>query len=233
MNVDPEVILDPSPASSEKDFKLQGTRLQNRQKKPTHKASSSSQKAAESKSPDKLDIGSLEAPDQQEEDEQELALGFSRTHHRNIAAFKLVYEGKLVNKDGTPMSMALCNITNNLSYSSSISTTRFPTLLQNTCLYDLIKQRALSLSECWVLQGFPHPERQEAEADMCGVGFPFSSLVVSPAGNVDEVLTMNQQRSVLGNGMHVAQVGAWVVYNVASVRFVAPSALAATPPRNE
>jgi hypothetical protein len=87
-----------------------------------------------------------------------------------------------------------------------------PTLLQRSRLYDIVQQRPVAPPQHWLMQGFPYP--CEASGDFAQRFFPFLQLI----GDGPDVLTEAEQRQLTGNGMHVAQIGAWFLYNLACVR---------------
>ena len=110
--------------------------------------------------------------------------------------------------------MAVVNLANTSVY-GTISTETIPTLLRNSCLYDLVSDKPVKLSTYWLAQGYPHP------AVACGseLRHPFGHLLsptdTNGGGDGDEPLSENEQRVLLGNGMHVAMVGSWLVYCLA------------------
>jgi hypothetical protein len=87
-----------------------------------------------------------------------------------------------------------------------------PTLLKRSRLYDIVQQRLAAPAQHWLMQGFPYP--CDASGDFSQRFFPFLQLVVDSP----DVLTEAEQRQLTGNGMHVAQIGSWFLYNLACVR---------------
>ena len=88
-----------------------------------------------------------------------------------------------------------------------------PALLQNTLLYEMVTDRPIAVSECWLVQGFARP---------CMVGVPseLSACFACPdmlANSAEEVgqdgkVPLAVQRSIIGNSMHRAAVGHWILY---------------------
>lgn len=111
------------------------------------------------------------------------------------------------------VSTALVNLSNVGSYAHVYSEC-FPTLLKSSKLYDMVRDRTVGMAELWLAHGFPHPS-------IAGVSehhayFPCSRLV-DPANA--ECLTVASQRNLLGNSMHVAQMGAWFLYVLSGIKY--------------
>ena len=133
----------------------------------------------------------------------------------------------LCSADGTTFEKEVClvNIAQKASCDPTFGIRTLQTLQQTTRLYDLVSQRTVSLPELWLMMGFVHP----ACFDEIGVGvdsgvlanrFPFPSLVRGAHANTDgapPVLTADQQRQLLGNGMHVACIEAWIIHSIVSL----------------
>ena len=85
-----------------------------------------------------------------------------------------------------------------------------PALLRKSRLYDMVSKRLLSTDETWLVQGFPRPEMRGVP-DELAAEFPFPSILpeVGKVGRITRV----QEQSLLGNSMHVAQVGQWILYS--------------------
>ena len=109
-------------------------------------------------------------------------------------------------------------------------------LTKRSCLDDLAKDQALPMSSYFLIQGIPHPAAVGATAEVLE-RFPFPALVDphaktnSPEANhkVAEVegiagvcgLTSGSIRGLTGNGMHWAQISAWMLHTLA--RAIAPA----------
>lgn len=107
--------------------------------------------------------------------------------------------------------MAVVDITQNADYVRCCSTHVFPTLLTESVLYDLLRNRRVTCAEHWLVQGFaqagvPHiPPR-------CSKYFPFPSLVFG--GSSREKLRIDEQRQLTGNAMHWAAIASWFAFNL-------------------
>ena len=111
------------------------------------------------------------------------------------------------------VSTALVNLSNVGSFAHVYSEC-FPTLLESSKLYDMVRDRPVEMAELWLAHGFPHPK-------IPGVSeyhayFPCPRLV-DPANA--ECLTVASQRTLLGNSMHVAQMGAWFLYALSGIEY--------------
>ena len=111
------------------------------------------------------------------------------------------------------LQRCFCDINQNSDF-SHLKTTVMPALLRNTILYDMMQRRPLSVAECWLIQGLPHPDvaqiNNEAKA-RC----PFASLISSQSANTLAILW---QGDLQGNMMHWAQIGLWYIFNMVDTR---------------
>ena len=86
-------------------------------------------------------------------------------------------------------------------------------------MFSMSLGRPLYLSELWLCQGFPHPACTAISERLRGY-FPFPNLVADTGDTGhDEVqrLSANGQRDLIGNSMHWAQLGSWLLYCLAFV----------------
>ena len=73
-----------------------------------------------------------------------------------------------------------------------------PVVTRNSRLFDMVMGRELSMPMCWFLMGWSHPSAR----------IPLGLKTRMPwAAEFLNTLTQQQQRAVLGNGMHAVQVG--------------------------
>ena len=107
--------------------------------------------------------------------------------------------------------VAMCDVTQFATHRAiSLS---MPALLQHTLLYEMVTDRPIAVSECWLVQGFARP---------CMVGVPseLSACFACPdmlANSAEEVgqdgkVSLAVQRSIIGNSMHRAAIGHWILY---------------------
>ena len=85
-----------------------------------------------------------------------------------------------------------------------------PCILCKSEMFDLVSQSRLGVQQVWLAQGFPHPGARSELGSLVEL-FPFDLEDVA-------ALTDQEQKGLLGNCMHVAQIGAWFLYNVACSR---------------
>ena len=112
---------------------------------------------------------------------------------------------ELCQTDGAwSVETAIVNIANHATY-GTIETNGIPTLLTNSKLYDLVGDKPVEMAAYWLAQGFAHPEVE------CGstVRHPFATVLCPDSSGH---LSLNEQRVLLGNGMHVAMVGSFFLY---------------------
>ena len=116
---------------------------------------------------------------------------------------------------GDQPDMAVVNLQNTASYDTRVSTVRFPRLLTSSMLFDLVKNRQLQLCECWLLQGFPHPDLHDFFPAVSVSNFPCRALVCNSGGQSSEMLSSSEQRFLLGTSMHANCITSWLFYNLA------------------
>ena len=117
--------------------------------------------------------------------------------------------------------MALANLQQNDDFWKSLPTEMFPSLLPRNVLFDLKRMRVVAVFEQWLCHGWPHTACQDASE--IAHRFPCLALVRSPSGTDGEAtdfLTLEEQKELIGIGMHVAALSAWVLHNVAGSHFV-------------
>ena len=89
-----------------------------------------------------------------------------------------------------------------------------PTLLRHSLLFDLVRRNTLTVAEAWLVQGFPHPDVHSL-ADFAADSFPFIGPMQSADGESNsQRLPIRRQLSLIGNSMHRAAVGHWILYNI-------------------
>ena len=109
--------------------------------------------------------------------------------------------------------MALGNVSQNDSYWGRLATVLFPSVLPRAVYYDFVRDRAITISEVWLSMGWPHPDYASLGEDTAF--FPYPSLVSMTSQNR---LSLNAQRALLGNGMHLAAIGSWYFYQHRTTR---------------
>ena len=81
-----------------------------------------------------------------------------------------------------------------------------PALLRKSVLYELVNGQLLDAKNHWIVPGIPCP---------CfgtnSEGFPFRSLLEDGA----DCLTPEEMKTLTGNSMHWAQIGAWFMFSIA------------------
>ena len=105
----------------------------------------------------------------------------------------------------------MVNVANGPGY-GTISTRSLPTLVRNSTSYDMMSDKPLLVACSWLAQGFPHPCLQ----DRCQQRHPFGQMLNDDADGKAK-LSINAQRGLIGNGMHIAAVGTWLLYTLACV----------------
>jgi hypothetical protein len=103
------------------------------------------------------------------------------------------------------MPVAIVNLVQTAGYMQGRLQTRAPALLRGSCLYDLVSDKEVLPIQHWLIQGFPVPGFVDEELS---ANFPFPSLL---PGHKDP-LHDKEVRTLTGNSMHVAAVGAWVLF---------------------
>ncbi len=87
-----------------------------------------------------------------------------------------------------------------------------PALLPRSIYFDLVRWRLICTLEEWLIHGYPHPDVPEL-ADIARERFPCVALVQKDSSTR---LALKDQRKLLGNGMHVAQVGIFFLHSLGS-----------------
>eukprot|EP00971_Amphidinium_carterae_P350885 6491789-Amphidinium_carterae.2 len=92
---------------------------------------------------------------------------------------------------------ALANITQTSEWSKQHCTdgSPAPALLRRSLLVDMVSSRALTIEELWLVQGYAHPL----------VHAPMRAKDAFLLADALESLTRAQQKSLLGNAMHLGQ----------------------------
>ena len=137
----------------------------------------------------------------------------------------LAVKSGLVDGSKWRVDVALANLAQLAEFMKVVNTTAAPAILRKSILFDLVTNSRLLVSELWLLQGFPHPAHvQDMSPEDIDRRIPFYRLLLPPRGLHDDndddgtsdfaSLTLRQQMSAVGNLMHPAQVGAWVLFNI-------------------
>ena len=100
-------------------------------------------------------------------------------------------------------------------------TKQTPTLLRKSTLYDMISQRPLLPLEYFLIQGYPHPDTGIISEEL-RAQFPFADAL--------SILAPHEVTSLMGNGMYLAQAGAWLLWNMVPGLADASSEAAALDP---
>ena len=139
----------------------------------------------------------------------------NKSQRRNADAFLSLAAGRgilLENEGGAGADtrVAIANVTNTPMFSNQISSRVAPALLRNSFLYELVRDSPVSIIEYWLIMGYPHPSlaHQGLDTDMFGNGHPVAQSLY------DESFTIKEQKCLLGNGMHVAQIGCFQLYRL-------------------
>ncbi|CAE8668378.1 unnamed protein product [Polarella glacialis] len=112
---------------------------------------------------------------------------------------------------------ALVSVTQTSCHNPTISTNSVQTLLRKTLLHDLVQNKQVTTAEMWLIQGFPRPGLQGV-SELVSAKFPFPAAIAIHPSQVgaDSKLTVQQERSLIGNSMHVAQVGHFLLHSALS-----------------
>ena len=93
----------------------------------------------------------------------------------------------------------------------------FPTLLRKSYLYELVTESEILPAQHLLIQGFPVPGLvSEANSAF----FPFASLLNVTSSECVSQLTDVELRSLAGNSMHWAALGAWLLFGWSSTHVV-------------
>lgn len=96
-----------------------------------------------------------------------------------------------------------------------IDTQMMPTLLPGSVLVDLCRERVIFAAEMWIMHGYPHPDFAQVSPSAARL-FPCPELVqADQTCSKADHFNSAEQRRLVGNSMHWAQVGAWFLYNAA------------------
>ena len=101
--------------------------------------------------------------------------------------------------------MAIVNIAQTAGYSGQIVVDgdSWPALLRRSAFVDMVRCRAITLSELWLIQGFGHPDWAEV---------PIRAKAAFALRSCVHELPRNSQRTLLGNSMHLGQIGSWLLW---------------------
>ena len=61
------------------------------------------------------------------------------------------------------VDMCVVNVQQNDNYFKKLGTEVMPTLMRKSLLWDLVRERAVSVAEGWLIQGVPHPDVVELD----------------------------------------------------------------------
>ena len=108
--------------------------------------------------------------------------------------------------------VALVNVRASASYSKSIAQRHAPALLTRSLLYDMRRDRIITIPELFLIQGQPHPHALPLDSSEVELfSFPIELFRQDPIGK-PLVLTLAAQRKLIGNAMHRQAVGCWLAY---------------------
>ena len=102
-------------------------------------------------------------------------------------------------------NVAMVNLEQNVYRSSSAVSKMAPTLLRGSILHELATDKMVVPLQHWLIMGWPVPG---LVPNRFSGFFPFPDLL--------ESLTPCQSRTLTGNGMHVAAIGLWTLYGLAT-----------------
>ena len=107
--------------------------------------------------------------------------------------------------DGWQVQIALADLTQTPAFFRTPRTGAFPTLLKNSVPWDLVTNQVVPASARWLVMGWPHPAGTGS-----GQHFP------SQWPSVLEEHSRKDEIGRIGNGMHVQQVGIFVLWTLIS-----------------
>ena len=116
--------------------------------------------------------------------------------------------------------MCVVNVQQNDAYFKKIDTDVMPALLRKSVLWDLVRERAVSVAESWLIQGVPHPDIDELD-EQTRRRCPFARAI-SLSSSPNERCALNRQREMVGHAMHWAQISLWHLYNLSTTRLAEP-----------
>ena len=163
------------------------------------------QRMARSKNLDAVD-GSGNAVDDLNIDECSFECLFTPSVASKVEQYKTkASEQHMCNENSTVWNvpLALCNARNVEGY-GVITQNAVPALLRGSLLVDLVSMRPFTHQEHWIIQGFPFSQFEVPDG--------FSSFFPTDVVSRESEAT---QKSLTGNAMHLAQIGAWILYNLA------------------
>ena len=112
--------------------------------------------------------------------------------------------------------IAICNLMQNprMGY-GRVHTHEFPAILQQSNLFDLVNEKPITVAEMWLVQGFPRPGLPGIPDALCQQ-FPYGSLIASTHEEMsrENKLPLRVQKSTIGNSMHKAQIGHWIMATI-------------------
>ena len=116
------------------------------------------------------------------------------------------------------VDMGVVNVQQNDNYFKKLGTEVMPALMRKSLLWDLVRERAVSVAEGWLLQGVPHPDvvaLDERTRSKC----PYGGVISLSA---PRRCALNRQKELMGNAMHWAQISMWYLYILATTRLPEP-----------
>lgn len=128
--------------------------------------------------------------------------GHIETHWLNAIDQKLCS----LHGDHFTVPVALVNLCNNGEHDKNISCNVVSTLCRTTVLYDLATRSVVPIEHYWLMMGHPHPACRSHFREQLSERFAFSRL---------EELSIDQQRLLLGNSMHLCSIEAWLLLTLA------------------
>jgi hypothetical protein len=110
--------------------------------------------------------------------------------------------------------VALAVISQNDGYWGEVQTAIAPAVLPRHVIFDMVRERLVTVMEEWIMQGYPHPDAEPLNA--LAEHFPIPQLVVRGPNR----LPLVDQKKMIGNGMHVVAVGTWIMHQMSMLTFV-------------
>ena len=110
--------------------------------------------------------------------------------------------------------VAIVNLQQNSEFMKMISTGTAPGLMRKSSLFDLVKNKRVPIAASWLISGFPRPGLGTQFGHHVDGRFPLVGCLVNSSAEFGSAgkISLENQGFLLGNVMHVAQIGHWVLY---------------------
>jgi hypothetical protein len=148
------------------------------------------------------------------EDQGGFQLSSSQSGHLEGYMILAQKRGLLTKSHEWIVPCALANAVQSSDFMSQINVDVFPAVMRKSILYDLVAQRPVLVAELWLVQGIPRPHMLPAGANAIEQEFPFPQLLPNKLAEFGQpgVLSLSEQKSLLGNCMHWAQISPWLLF---------------------